>query len=69
MGIDTIARRYGVKLVDLNQGPFRQVDLDGLKVQIAEAAFENDFLINVPVLRAGFGEGAFAGERHAAGGG
>jgi uncharacterized protein (DUF362 family) len=51
MGIDTIAKRYGVKLVDLNQGPFRQVDLDGLKVQIAEAAFENDFLINVPVLK------------------
>jgi uncharacterized protein (DUF362 family) len=51
MGIDTIARRYGLKLVDLNQGPFRQVDLGGLKVQIAEAAFENDFLINVPVLK------------------
>jgi len=51
MGIDIIARRYGVKLVDLNQGPFRQVDLDGRRAQIGEAAFENDFLINVPVLK------------------
>lgn len=51
MGIDTVARRYGVKLVDLNQGPFRPVDLDEVKVQVAEAAFDNDFLINVPAMK------------------
>ena len=51
MGIDTVARRYGVKLVDLNRGPFRPVDLEGVRVQVAEAAFENDFLVNVPALK------------------
>ncbi len=51
MGIDTVARRYGIKLADLNRGPFRPVDLEGVKVQVAEAAFESDFLINVPALK------------------
>lgn len=51
MGIDALARRYGVRLVDLNRGPFRPVDLDGTRVQVAEAAFESDFLVNVPALK------------------
>ncbi len=51
MGIDRVARRYGVKLVDLNRGPFRPLVLEGVKVQVAQAAFENDFLINVPALK------------------
>lgn len=51
LGIDTLAKRYGVKLLDFNRGPYRPVDLDGVKVQVAEAAFANDFLINVPVLK------------------
>ncbi len=49
--IDRLAKRYGVRLIDLNRGPFRQVDLEGVKVQIAKAALETDFLINVPVLK------------------
>lgn len=51
MGIDAVARRYGVRLADLNRGPFRAVDLDGVRVQVAEAAFDCDFLINVPALK------------------
>ena len=49
--IDRLAKRYGVKLVDLNKGPFVSVDLGGVRVQISAAAFETDFLINVPVLK------------------
>ena len=49
--IDKLAKRYGVRLIDLNRGPFQQVDLGGLKVQIAKAALETNFLINVPVLK------------------
>ena len=49
--IDKLAKRYGARLLDLNRGPFRQVDLGGVKVQIAKAALETDFLINVPVLK------------------
>ncbi len=40
-----------MRLIDLNRGPFRQVDLGGSHVQIAEAALEADFLINVPALK------------------
>jgi len=49
--IDKLAKRYGIRLIDLNRGPFQQVDLGGLKVQIAKAALETDFLINIPVLK------------------
>jgi uncharacterized protein (DUF362 family) len=49
--IDKLARKYGTKLIDLNRGPFRQVEFGGLHVQIAQTALEADFLINVPVLK------------------
>jgi uncharacterized protein (DUF362 family) len=50
-GIDRIARRYGAKLIDLNEGPFESKDLGGIKVGISKMALEADFLINVPVLK------------------
>ncbi|MDM7999059.1 MAG: DUF362 domain-containing protein, partial [Dehalococcoidia bacterium] len=49
--IDKLAKRYGVKLIDLNEGPFRQVELGDFKIGIAEAVLDADFLINVPVLK------------------
>jgi len=49
--IDKLARKYGVKLIDLNRGPFRHVELGGFPAQIAQSALETDFLINVPVLK------------------
>jgi uncharacterized protein (DUF362 family) len=50
-GIDRVAKRYGVKLIDFNDGPFDYRDLGGIKVGISKAALEADFLINVPVLK------------------
>ena len=50
-GIDRVAKRYGVKLIDFNQGPFQELDLGGVKVQVSKTALEADFLINVPVLK------------------
>ena len=50
-GIDRVAKRYGAKLIDLNDGPFDYKDLGGVKVGISRAALEADFLINVPVLK------------------
>ena len=50
-GIDRVARRYGAKLIDLNEGPFEKKDLGGIKVGISKMALEADFLINVPVLK------------------
>ena len=51
MQIDRLAQRYGLKLIDLNAGPFVWVDLGGVMVRVSKAAFETDFLINVPVLK------------------
>lgn len=50
-GIDRVARRYGAKLVDLNEGPFETRDLAGVKVGVSRIALDADFLINVPVLK------------------
>jgi len=53
-GIERIAKRYGIKLIDFNRGAFRELDLGGLKVQVSEASLDTDFLINVPVLKTHF---------------
>jgi len=50
-GIDRVAYKYGVKLIDFNQGPFQELDLGGVKAQVSKAALETDFLINIPVLK------------------
>jgi uncharacterized protein (DUF362 family) len=53
-GIDRVAHKYGVKLIDFNQGLFQKLDLGGVKAQVSIAALEADFLINVPVLKTHF---------------
>jgi len=53
-GIDKVAEKYGVKLIDFNQGPFQELYLGGIKAHVAKAALETDFLINVPVLKTHF---------------
>lgn len=50
-GIDRVARRYGVELVDLNAGLFDRIDLDDTAVSIASRVMESDFLVNLPVLK------------------
>ncbi|MCS5695035.1 DUF362 domain-containing protein [Desulfofundulus thermocisternus] len=50
-GIGEMARRLGVNLIDFHQQGFVKIDLDGHQVEVAEAALEADFLINVPVLK------------------
>jgi uncharacterized protein (DUF362 family) len=53
-GIEKIAKKYGVKLVDFNIGSFNELDLGGTKVKVSKAALDTDFLINVPVLKTHF---------------
>jgi uncharacterized protein (DUF362 family) len=53
-GIEKIAKKYGIKLVDFNEGTFNELDLEGIKVQVSRAALGTDFLINVPVLKTHF---------------
>ncbi len=50
-GINRVAKRYGAKLIDLNDGPFDYKNLGGIKVGISKIALDADFLINVPVLK------------------
>jgi len=53
-GIDKVAKKYGIKLIDFNQGAFHELDLEGVKVKVSRAALDTDFLINVPVLKTHF---------------
>jgi len=53
-GIDKVAGKYGIKLIDFNQGDFHELDLEGVKVKVSRAALDTDFLINVPVLKTHF---------------
>ena len=51
-GIHAVAERQSVPLIDMNQGPYRAFTLsNGTEVDIAEAVFEADFVINLPVLK------------------
>ncbi len=46
--------KMGVKFLDFNVKKFRTVEAEGIKMQIAEAIFDSDFVIDVPVLKTHF---------------
>jgi uncharacterized protein (DUF362 family) len=51
-GLKALAKRKQVELVDLNKGPHRDFTLsDNTKIEIAEAVYQADFVINLPVLK------------------
>lgn len=49
MGMQHIARKYGVRVIDFNQAPMQRVECGNLSLEIARPVLETDFLINVPV--------------------
>ena len=51
MGYPLLEKKYGVKLCDLNRGPFEKVEFDGFSLDIAVPVLETDFLIDLPVLK------------------
>ncbi len=52
LGYKKLQERYGVKLVDFNQGEFVSTDYgEGFKLDLAKEALEADKIINVPVLK------------------
>ena len=52
LGYGALVKKYGVKLVDLNDGPFEKVKLaDDLSLLIAEPALKADFLIDIPAMK------------------
>lgn len=52
LGYEEIARKEGVKLVDLNTGKFTKVEVtDGVSLHFSKEAMEADFLINIPAMK------------------
>lgn len=53
--VDRVAERYGVRLVNLNFEPSREVVLTrGTRVQVAEICFTSDFFISLPKIKTHF---------------
>lgn len=52
LGYNTLGQRYGVRVVNLFERPFRKVDLGaGVELNFAVDFLESDFLVNLPVLK------------------
>ncbi|MBI5118678.1 DUF362 domain-containing protein [Candidatus Poribacteria bacterium] len=49
--VDRLAKRYGIKLIDFNGGPHKKIQSEDVPINIAEAALDTDFFINLPVLK------------------
>ena len=50
-GLKRIARKYDVKLIDFNNDSYSKIKLGEKSVEVAQAALNADFLIDVPVLK------------------
>ncbi|OPX40738.1 MAG: hypothetical protein B1H13_05900 [Desulfobacteraceae bacterium 4484_190.3] len=50
-GMSRLAAKYDVKTIDFNRGPFKEFEIDGVKIRVTRAPLETDFLINFPVLK------------------
>jgi uncharacterized protein (DUF362 family)/ferredoxin len=55
LGIDRLARYYGVRVIDLNYAESKDIVFkNGVKVRVAKECFETDFFINLPKLKTHF---------------
>jgi uncharacterized protein (DUF362 family) len=51
MGLDILAKRYGIKIIDALRGKFTNVTADGVTLSVNKDILEADFIINMPVLK------------------
>lgn len=51
MGLDSLTRRFGVRVVNVLDGPFVRVPVDGVSFMVHQETLEADHLINMPVLK------------------
>lgn len=51
LGYEKLTERYGVELIDFNEGKFIEVDFGPFKFSVAQRALEADKIINLPVLK------------------
>ena len=50
-GYVELARRYGVRLVDLKKDPWRVVSAQDMELKVCRRVLETDFFLNLPVLK------------------
>jgi uncharacterized protein (DUF362 family) len=50
-GLNRVAKKHGAKLIDFNNEPHQKLKLGESNVEVAHAALDADFLIDVPVLK------------------
>jgi uncharacterized protein (DUF362 family) len=52
LGYKELARRYGIKCVDVHQRPFEKVDLgDEVVLKFNKDFLQSDYLVNIPVMK------------------
>ena len=51
LGYNELVERYGIELIDFNEGSYPEVDFGEFKLRLAQRALEADRIINVPVLK------------------
>ena len=54
INVHRLAKRYGLRLIDFNAGPHKRITNTDVPMNIAEAALDTDFFINLPVLKTHF---------------
>jgi len=51
MGLDLLAKRHGVKTLDVLKESFAKVTVDGVTLSVNRDVLDADFLVNMPVLK------------------
>ncbi len=52
LGYQTLADRYGVKLLNVFEGPFEKIEIaDGISLNFSSVMLNSDFVVNLPVLK------------------
>ncbi|MBQ09338.1 MAG: hypothetical protein CMD96_06070 [Gammaproteobacteria bacterium] len=51
LGVEALARHFGVQLVDLNSAPFKRVKLAAGTIRVPEICLQSDYFISIPKIK------------------
>jgi uncharacterized protein (DUF362 family) len=51
MNLSKLCKKYGMKVLDVHRGSFRNMQVDGLKFAVSDSIFSADYIIDMPVLK------------------
>lgn len=51
MGLDRLSKRYGLKVIDVHDSTFTDIELDDITLSVNSDIFNADHIINMPVLK------------------